>query len=117
MSLIKRPRPTTYIGGDELHGTINVLINRVDELPNDDSLIPYYIGAAYALEIIEEQDYVQFPADFLGLFELKINGNLAGRITNLCRDCYMHHDGICTFGNDEKDVDGSAEMCERGCPF
>lgn len=35
----------------------------------------------------------------------------------LCKDCYMHHDGICTFGNDERDVDGSAEMCERGCPF
>lgn len=35
----------------------------------------------------------------------------------LCKDCYMHHDGVCTYGNDERDVDGLAEICERGCPF
>lgn len=74
MSLIKRPRPTTYIGGDELHGIINLLINVVEDLPEESELIPYYMGAICALEIIDEQDYVQYPGDYLGLLELKIRG-------------------------------------------
>lgn len=76
MSLIKRPRPTTYIGGDELNGIINLLIDKIDELDdNGSTLTKYYIGAVYALEVIAEQDYVQYPGDYLGLLELKITGN------------------------------------------
>ena len=92
MSLIKRPRPTTYIGGDELHGIINLLIDRIDELDDKGStLTKYYIGAVYALEVIAEQDYVQYPGDYLGLLELKITGNGA------LIDSFDSDEGRCPF--------------------
>ena len=49
-------------------------ILEIEDLPEESELIPYYMGAICALEIIDEQDYVQYPGDYLGLLELKIKG-------------------------------------------
>lgn len=70
MALVKRSRPTVILGCDELDGLIKLLEASHRPLAEDgevDAL--YYEGALAAVSIFRYHEYVDFPADFMRLFE------------------------------------------------
>lgn len=73
MTLLYRDQPKIRLGIDEVDGLINVLAAEIDQRGEDGELSTlYYVGARAALEIIREQTHIEYPHDFLRLFDLKV---------------------------------------------
>ena len=75
MALIRVYEPATRIGLLELDGLLSMLGERARELGEDgDADAYFYMGALYALSIIREQGRVEYPHEFMELFEKYVEG-------------------------------------------
>ena len=76
MSLIKRSMPTVIIGGDELDGLLNIMDRRISEMLDAHEIGAEYMRGAYgALSILSRYNYIDYPQEFMTIFENIINGN------------------------------------------
>ena len=75
MALVRVYEPATRIGLLELDGLLSMLGERARELGEDgDADAYFYMGALYALSIIREQGRVEYPHEFMELFEQYVKG-------------------------------------------
>jgi hypothetical protein len=77
MTLLREYEPATRVGLFELDGLLSMLEGRARELGEDgDADAYFYLGAYYALSIIRRQERVEYPQEFLALFNQYMEGGL-----------------------------------------
>ncbi len=70
MSLLREYEPATRVGLYELDGLLSMLEAKARELGGDgDADAYFYLGAYYALSIIRGHGRVEYPHEFMELFE------------------------------------------------
>lgn len=75
MALIRVYEPATRIGLLELDGLLSILGERARELGDDGDADAYFhLGALYALSIIRDHGRVEYPQEFMELFERYVEG-------------------------------------------
>lgn len=75
MTLIRQYRPSARITFDELDGLLKLLDDEIAERGDNGEIeTMYFVGAAFALEIIRYHEHVDFPEDFMAIFRQKIKG-------------------------------------------
>ena len=71
MALFRSYPANVRIGVDELDGLLRVLDARIDAMRTDgEADVALYEGARIALSIIRRHERIEYPIDFLSLFEL-----------------------------------------------
>ena len=75
MALLYTPRIDKRLGADEMYGLMNLLDDRVLELcESGDDRARYYTGAWVLLYILRKQDKIDYPRDFMALFDNFLDG-------------------------------------------
>ena len=77
MTLLREYEPATRVGLLELDGLLSILEARARELGEEgDADAYFYLGAYYALSIVRNQARIEYPQEFLQLFEQYMEGGL-----------------------------------------
>ena len=72
--LLSSYKPSTRVYHEELDGTLNIANRKIDELGEEGSWkTPYYVGMAMCLMIEKSYEYVEYPQDFIKIFELMLD--------------------------------------------
>jgi hypothetical protein len=59
---------------DEVNGLLHALDAAIEaKAENGELSTMYYVGAYTALEIVFEQEHIEYPDDFVRLFDMRIN--------------------------------------------
>lgn len=73
MTLLYRDRPKIRLGVDEVNGLLHALDAAIEaKADNGELSTMYYVGAYTALEIVFEQEHIEYPDDFVRLFDMRI---------------------------------------------
>lgn len=72
MAFIKQYSPATRVNHEELEGAMRLLADLVEE-HDDDFRSFFYFGAYATLDVIEHNEHVEYPKDFVAVLDRKLS--------------------------------------------